>query len=55
MRGRFIVGISAANRTASGIAEGDAVQVELQLDAKTPQTRQRRIARVITTMRGGSA
>jgi Bacteriocin-protection, YdeI or OmpD-Associated/Domain of unknown function (DUF1905) len=98
MGGRFIVGISAANRAASRIAEGDTVQVELQLDAeprvvaeppdlaealnddpraraafdrlayglkrqhvqaiedaKTPQTRQRRIIKVITTIRGDRA
>jgi len=94
MGGRFIVGISAANRAACGIAEGDKVEAELQLDtaprvvaeppdlaealdgdpqaraafdrlayglkrkhvhaiqdAKTPQTRQRRIAKLITTIR----
>lgn len=34
MGGRFIVGISAANRTASGIAEGDVVEVGLRLDAE---------------------
>ena len=95
MGGRFIVGISAANRAACGIAEGDRVEAELQLDteprvvaeppdlaealdrdpharaafdrlayglkpkhvhaiqdAKTPQTRQRRITTLITTIRG---
>ena len=94
MGGRFIVGISAANRAACGIAERDKVEAELQLDtaprvvaeppdlaealdgdpqaraafdrlayglkrkhvhaiqdAKTPQTRQRRIAKLITTIR----
>ncbi len=34
MDGRFIVGISAANRAASGIAEGDVVEVGLRLDAE---------------------
>jgi hypothetical protein len=34
MGGRFIVGISAANRAASGIAEGDVVKVGLRLDAE---------------------
>lgn len=96
MGGRFIVGISAANRAASGIAEGDVVEVGLQLDAEprvvaeppdladaldrgpqaraafdrrpyglkrkhvraiedaqSPQTRQRRIAKLITTIGGG--
>ncbi|TQK50288.1 uncharacterized protein DUF1905 [Streptomyces sp. SLBN-118] len=34
MGGRFIVGISAANRAASKIAEGDEVEVDLQLDTE---------------------
>ncbi len=90
MGGRFIVGISAANRAAGGIAEGDVVEVGLRLDAEppdladaldggpqaraafdrltyslkrkhvrpfeeaqSPQTRQRRIAKLITTIGGG--
>jgi hypothetical protein len=32
MRGQCLVGISAANRVASGIAEGDLIVVDLQLD-----------------------
>jgi hypothetical protein len=32
MGGRFLIGMSAANRTAARIAEGDVVQVELALD-----------------------
>ena len=95
MGGRFIIGISAANRTASGIAEGDEIDVELRLDdeprvvheppdlaealdaapearaafdhlafglkrkhvtsieeAKSPETRSRRIAKLVSTMRG---
>ena len=32
MRGRRLVGISAANRAAAGIAEGDVVEVDLKLD-----------------------
>lgn len=32
MRGQRLVGISAANRSAAGIAEGDTVEVELELD-----------------------
>jgi hypothetical protein len=94
MGGRFIVGISAVNRAASGIAEGDEVEVELSLDeeprtvpeppdlaealnaspearaafdrlafglkrkhvasieeAKSPETRSRRIAKLVSTMR----
>ena len=97
MGGRFIVGISAANRAASGISEGDVTEVDLQLDdeprvvaespdiaaaldqdpraraafdqlpyglktkyvrdiegAKSPETRQRRIAKLVTTMSGGT-
>lgn len=34
MGGRFVVGISAANRAASGIALGDEVEVALELDAE---------------------
>ena len=95
MGGRFIVGISAANRAACGIAEGDSVEADVQLDteprvvaeppdlaealdgdpqaraafdrlayglkrkhvqaiqdAKTPQTRQRRITKLIATIGG---
>jgi len=32
MRGQRLIGISAANRAAAGIAEGDVVEVDLQLD-----------------------
>ena len=98
MRGQRLVGISAANRAASGIAEGDVVEVDLELDteprvvpeppdlakalnddpearavferlpyslkrkhvaaieeAKTPEVRQRRIAKLVTTMRSDRA
>jgi uncharacterized protein YdeI (YjbR/CyaY-like superfamily) len=34
MGGRFVVGIRAANRAASGIALGDAVEIALELDAE---------------------
>ncbi len=34
MRGKCLVGISAANRAASGIAEGDVVGVDLKLDTE---------------------
>src|ERR1039458_1310593 len=34
MRGQRLVGISAANRAASGIAEGDVVEVDLKLDTE---------------------
>jgi Bacteriocin-protection, YdeI or OmpD-Associated/Domain of unknown function (DUF1905) len=92
--GRFLVGISAANRAASGIEQGDEIEIGLELDteprvvaeptdlaealdadppvrdafdqlpyglrrkhvtaiddAKTAETRQRRIARLIVTLR----
>ncbi len=98
MGGRFIVGISAANRAASRIAEGDVIEVDLTLDteprivpeppdlatalndnpearaafdrlpyglkrkhvgaieeAKASAVRQRRIAKLVTTMRSGRA
>ena len=32
MRGQRLIGISAANRRAAGIVEGDIVEVDLQLD-----------------------
>jgi Domain of unknown function (DUF1905)/Bacteriocin-protection, YdeI or OmpD-Associated len=32
--GRYLIGISAANRAAAGIAEGDAIEVMLQLDTE---------------------
>ena len=32
MRGQCLIGISAANRAAARIAEGDVVEVDLQLD-----------------------
>jgi hypothetical protein len=95
MGGRFVVGISAANRAASGIVLGDEVEIALELDteprvvaepvdlagaldadplareafdrlpyglrrkhvalvedAKNAATRQRRIIRLIATLRG---
>jgi antitoxin component of MazEF toxin-antitoxin module len=98
MRGQVLVRISAANRAASGIAEGDVVEVDLQLDteprvvpeppdlakalnhepaaraafdrlpyglkrkhvaaieeAKTSAVRQRRITKLVTTMRSDRA
>jgi uncharacterized protein YdeI (YjbR/CyaY-like superfamily) len=98
MRGQCLVGISAGNRAASGIAEDDVVEVELKLDteprvvpepadlakalhddpearvafdllpyglkrrhvaaieeAKTSEVRQRRIAKLVATMRSDRA
>jgi hypothetical protein len=34
MRGQCLVGISAVNRVASGISEGDTVEVDLKLDTE---------------------
>ncbi|KAB2341328.1 YdeI/OmpD-associated family protein [Actinomadura rudentiformis] len=34
MRGKLLIGISAANRKASGIAEGEEIEVDLQLDTE---------------------
>ncbi|MGO8683461.1 MAG: YdeI/OmpD-associated family protein [Thermoleophilia bacterium] len=34
IRGKHLVGISAANRAASGIDEGDVVEVDLKLDTE---------------------
>jgi uncharacterized protein YdeI (YjbR/CyaY-like superfamily) len=34
MRGQCLVGISAANRLASGIAEGDTVEVDIRIDTE---------------------
>jgi hypothetical protein len=94
--GRYMVGFSAAHRAASGLAGGDAVEVEIEVDraprevelpddlraaldaeprasqtfaklstsmkgyhvsqvneAKTPETRQRRIERSVSVLRDG--
>src|SRR5262245_10176447 len=37
MRGQSLIGISAANRKASGISEGDRVEVAIELDSE-PRT-----------------
>jgi Domain of unknown function (DUF1905)/Bacteriocin-protection, YdeI or OmpD-Associated len=98
MRGRFMLPVSAAVREAAGVAAGDVVDVELELDteprvvevpadfadalshdagaarffeglayshkqrhvlsiegAKTDETRQRRIAKAVETLRAGRA
>ncbi len=34
MRGQILIGVSAANRAAAGIAEGEIVEVDLRLDAE---------------------
>lgn len=34
MRGRHLIGLSNANRKAAGVAVGDEVDVELELDAE---------------------
>jgi hypothetical protein len=35
MRGRYLLGLSNANRQAAGVATGDLVRVEVQLDAES--------------------
>ena len=97
MRGQCLIGISAANRKASGISEGETVEIDVQLDseprvvsepadlskalddspearitfdnlayglkqkhvnsiesAKSAETRQRRITKLITTLKSNS-
>ena len=44
MRGKALVGISATNRAASGIAEGDVVGIDLELDTKPRLVSSRRIS-----------
>jgi len=34
MRGRYLLGLSNANRKAAGVATGDEVEVEVEIDAK---------------------
>jgi hypothetical protein len=34
MRGRYLLGLSNANRRAAGVSTGDEVEVEVQLDAE---------------------
>src|SRR5262245_53709544 len=36
MRGRFLLGLSNANRQAAGVVTGDEVEVELELDPEPP-------------------
>ncbi len=36
MRGRYLLGLSNANRNAAGIATGDEVEVEVEFDAEPP-------------------
>ena len=98
MGGRFMVGISAENRSAAGVEAGDAIDVKLELDtkprevevpddfakalkkdaaakkffaglsfskkqrfvlsiegAKTPETRERRIAKAVADLQAGKA
>ncbi|HLN70022.1 MAG TPA: YdeI/OmpD-associated family protein [Streptosporangiaceae bacterium] len=39
MGGRFLIGLSAENRTAAGVAAGDEVDVEIELDAEPRQVK----------------
>src|SRR5262249_3578715 len=36
MRGRFLLGLSNANRGAAGVVTGEEVEMELQLDPEPP-------------------
>ncbi|MFI7636158.1 YdeI/OmpD-associated family protein [Nonomuraea sp. NPDC049400] len=36
MRGRYLLGLSNANRQAAGVVIGDEVEVEVELDAEPP-------------------
>lgn len=36
MRGRYLLGLSNANRQAAGIATGDEVEIEVEYDAEIP-------------------
>jgi hypothetical protein len=36
MRGRYLIGLSNANRQAVGVAIGDEVEVDVEFDAETP-------------------
>jgi Bacteriocin-protection, YdeI or OmpD-Associated/Domain of unknown function (DUF1905) len=36
MRGRYLLGLSNANRQAAGVATGDEVEVEVEFDAEPP-------------------
>lgn len=36
MRGRYLIGLSNANRQAAGVAVGDEVEVDLEYDAEVP-------------------
>jgi hypothetical protein len=36
MRGRYLIGLSNANRQAAGVAIGDEVEVDLEYDAEPP-------------------
>nr|WP_211659198.1 YdeI/OmpD-associated family protein [Phytoactinopolyspora halophila] len=36
MRGRYLIGLSKANRQAAGVTTGDEVEVEVELDTEPP-------------------
>ena len=36
MRGRYLLGLSNANRQAAGVVTGDEVEVEVEFDAEPP-------------------
>jgi hypothetical protein len=49
MGGRYLLPVAAEVRAGSGVAAGDQVDVEVE-GAKTPETRARRIAKVLTDL-----
>ena len=36
MRGRYLIGLSSANRQAAGVVTGDVVEVEVEIDSEPP-------------------
>ena len=36
MRGRYLIGLSNAHRQAAGVATGDAIEVEVEIDTEPP-------------------
>ena len=51
MRGRYLLGLSNANRQAAGVVVGDEVEVE---SAKKPETRISRIEKALAMLRDHS-
>jgi hypothetical protein len=53
MGGEFMLGVSADNRELARVAAGDEVDVDVLSieEARTPETRQRRITKAVTALR----